>query len=226
LNRCDTPKDEKGNYDFESINALDLKLFNENLQDLMNGQEINLPRFNFKKGEREYSKEVIKLPEKGIIIIEGIHGLNEKLTATISRDRKFKIYISALTQLNLDDHNRIATTDVRLIRRIVRDYLSRGYGGEETLRMWESVRSGEEKNIFIFQEEANAMFNSTLAYELCVLKKYAILELNKIKKDSPVYSESLRLKSFLNFFEEVDAQYVPENSILREFIGGSCFYRY
>ncbi|WP_026883878.1 nucleoside kinase [Clostridium akagii] len=226
LNRDETPRDEKGNYDFESINALDLKLFNENLRDLMEGKEVLLPKFDFKNGAREWSSSKIKLPNKGIIIIEGIHGLNELLTQSIPKNKKFKIYISALTQLNLDKHNRISTTDVRMIRRLVRDYLSRGYGGEQTLRMWDSVRRGEEKNIFVFQEEADVMFNSTLVYELCILKKYAILELNKIEHDSDVYSESIRLKSFLNFFKEVDGKFVPENSILREFIGGSCFYKY
>lgn len=226
LNRDETPRDEKGNYDFESINALDLKLFNENLRDLMEGKEVLLPKFDFKNGAREWNSSKIKLPNKGIIIIEGIHGLNELLTQSIPKNKKFKIYISALTQLNLDNHNRISTTDVRMIRRLVRDYLSRGYGGEQTLKMWDSVRRGEEKNIFVFQEEADVMFNSTLVYELCILKKYAILELNKIEHDSDVYSESIRLKSFLNFFKEVDGKFVPENSILREFIGGSCFYKY
>lgn len=226
LNRSETPIDKKGNYDFESIHALDLKLFNENLSDLMEGKEVLLPKFDFKNGAREWSSSKIKLPSRGIIIIEGIHGLNELLTTSIPKSKKFKIYISALTQLNLDNHNKISTTDVRLIRRLVRDYLSRGYDGEQTLKMWDSVRRGEEKNIFVFQEEADVMFNSTLVYELCILKKCAILELNKIKPDSDVYSESLRLKSFLNFFKEVEAKCVPENSILREFIGGSCFYKY
>jgi uridine kinase len=226
LNRRETPRDEQGNYDFESINALDLKLFNENLRDLMEGKEVLLPNFDFKNGERGWSSSKVKLPNKGIIIIEGIHGLNELLTASIPKIKKFKIYISALTQLNLDNHNRISTTDVRIIRRLVRDNLSRGYAGEQTLKMWDSVRRGEEKNIFVFQEEADVMFNSTLVYELCILKKHAILELNKIKHDSDVYSESIRLKSFLNFFKEVEGKFVPENSILREFIGGSCFYKY
>jgi uridine kinase len=148
------------------------------------------------------------------------------LTSTVPAENKFKIYISALTQLNLDDHNRIATTDVRIIRRIVRDFLSRGYGGEQTLMMAPSIRRGEEKNIFVFQEEADVMFNSTLVYELCVLKKFALEELSKIKNDSPVYYDACKLKSFLNFFKEIDTALVPENSILREFIGGSCFYKY
>ena len=160
------------------------------------------------------------------MIVEGIHGLNDMLTNSIASKNKFKIYISALTQLNLDSHNRIATTDVRRIRRIVRDFLSRGYGGETTLTMWPSIRRGEEKNIFVFQEEADVMFNSTLVYELCVLKKYAIEELKKISKNSPVYYEAERLISFLNLFKDVDTNLVPSNSILREFIGGSIFYRY
>lgn len=226
VDREHTPRDENGEYDFESIYALDLKLFNEHLEALLKGEEVEIPTFNFKKGVREWNGEKIKLPENGILIVEGIHGLNEMLTSSIAKENKFKIYISALTQLNLDNHNRIATTDVRMIRRIVRDYLSRGYGAEQTLKMWPSIRRGEEKNIFVFQEEADVMFNSTLVYELCVLKKYALEELKKIGKDSPVYYEALRLKSFLNFFKELDMRYVPDNSILREFVGGSVFYKY
>lgn len=226
VDREKTPKDEKGEYDFESIYALDLKLFNEHLERLLKGEEIELPTFNFKLGRREWNGEKVKLPENGILIVEGIHGLNEMLTSSIAKENKFKIYISALTQLNLDDHNRIATTDVRIIRRLVRDFLSRGYGGEQTLKMWPSIRRGEEKNIFVYQEEADVMFNSTLVYELCVLKKYALEELKKITSCSPVYYEALRLRSFLNFFKEVDMKLVPENSILREFVGGSVFYKY
>jgi uridine kinase len=226
VDRESTPKDENGEYDFESIYALDLDLFNRNLEDLLNGEAVELPSFNFKTGTREWYGNKIKLPLNGILIIEGIHGLNEMLTSSIPKENKFKIYISALTQLNIDNHNRIATTDVRIIRRMVRDYLSRGYGAEATLKMWPSVRRGEEKNIFVFQEEADVMFNSALAYELCVLKKYALIELSKIEEDSPVYYEALRLKSLLNFFKELNTEVVPENSILREFIGGSCFYKY
>lgn len=226
VDREHTPKDENGEYDFESIYALDLDLFNEHLQELLKGNEVVLPTFNFKTGKREWGGERFRLPENGILIVEGIHGLNEILTSSIPKESKFKIYISALTQLNLDDHNRIATTDNRIIRRMVRDFLSRGYGGEQTLKMWPSVRRGEEKNIFVFQEEADAMFNSALIYELCVLKKYALEELKKITYDSPFYYEALRLRSFLNFFKEVDMTFVPENSILREFIGGSVFYKY
>lgn len=226
LDREFTPRDENGNYDFESIDALDLKLFNENLQGILKGEEVNIPIFNFKTGKREWGENKIKLPENGILIIEGIHGLNERLTSAIPYKNKFKIYISALTQLNLDNHNRIATTDVRMVRRIVRDSLSRGYGAESTIKMWPSIKKGEKKNIFIYQEEADAMFNSTLVYELCILKKYALRELLKIDAMSPVYYEAKRLISFLNFFVAVDRELVPENSILREFIGGSCFYKY
>ncbi|AVP62947.1 AAA family ATPase [Clostridium botulinum] len=226
VNREDTPKDENGEYDFESIDALDIDLFNENLKRILKGEAVEIPTFNFKKGKREYNGKKIKLPKNGILIVEGIHGLNPILTREINDKNKFKIYISALTQLNIDNHNRVSTTDVRIIRRLVRDYLSRGYGGEETLKMWPSIKRGEDRNIFVFQENADVMFNSTIVYELCILKKYALAELNKIDKDSTVYYDALKLKSFLNFFKEVDMSLVPDNSILREFIGGSCFYEY
>lgn len=226
VNREDSPKDENGDYDFESIYSIDLKLFNSNLKALLNGEEVETPSYNFKTGTREWHGEKIKLPSNGILIVEGIHGLNPLLTDEISNDKKYKVYISALTQLNLDNHNRISTTDVRKIRRIVRDYLSRGYGAEETLKMWPSIKKGEKKNIFVYQDEADDMFNSTLVYELSVLKPYALKELEKIKPSSSVYYEAVRLKSFLYFFKEVEFKYVLENSILREFIGGSCFYEY
>ena len=221
-----TPRDEHGEYDFESIYALDLELFNKDLELLLQGAETEIPSFNFKTGKREWHGNKIKIPENGVIIVEGIHGLNEALTSSIAMESKFKIYISPLTQLNLDDHNRISTTDVRMTRRIVRDYLSRGYGVEDTLKMWPSVKRGEEKNIFVFQEQADVMFNSNVVYELCVLKKFALTELNKIGPESPVYYEASRLRSFLNFFQEVDKELVPDNSIIREFTGGSCFYQY
>ncbi|MBC2581533.1 nucleoside kinase [Clostridium sp. DJ247] len=225
VDRKYTPKDQQGNYDFESIYALDLELFNKNLEHILKGEEVDIPTFNFKDGVREWKGQKIKLPKNGILIIEGIHGLNEMLTASIPLENKFKIYISALTQLNLDNHNRIETTDVRIVRRIVRDYLFRGYAAEETLKMWPSIRRGEEKNIFVFQENADVMFNSTLVYELCVLKQYALKELEKVDITSNVYCEALRLKSFLGFFKDIDKKLVPENSILREFVGGSCFYK-
>ncbi|MGL5086499.1 MAG: nucleoside kinase, partial [Clostridium sp.] len=209
VNRDMTPKDEDGQLDFESIYALDLKLFNEHLNLLLDGQEVEIPSYNFKIGEREWLGEKLKLPPNGILVIEGIHGLNPMLTSSIEDSNKFKIYISALTQLNLDNHNRIATTDIRRLRRIVRDFLSRGYGAEQTLMMWPSIKRGEQKNIFVYQEEADIMFNSTLVYELCVLKKYALQELEKIKPESPIYLEATRLKSFLGFFKEIDKKYVP-----------------
>ena len=226
VDREHTPKDENGEYDFESIYSLDLELFNSHLSSLLNGEEVEIPSFNFRTGAREWSGKNLKLPNNGIILIEGIHGLNPILTKSISDKQKFKIYISALTQLNLDNHNRIATTDIRRVRRIVRDYLSRGYGAEETLKMWPSIKRGDSKNIFVFQEEADVMFNSTLVYELCVLKKYALQELDKIKPESKVYLLATRLKAFLGFFKEIDKDLVPTNSILREFIGGSDFYKY
>lgn len=228
ISRDKTPIGEDGNPDFESIYALDLELFNENLEALMKGKEIELPSYNFITGKREWLGHKLKLPNKGVVIIEGIHGLNPQLTSTINESSKFKIYISALTQLNLDSHNRIPTTDVRKVRRMVRDFLSRGYGAKQTLEMWPSIKRGEEKNIFIYQEEADVMFNSTLVYELAVLKKYALEELNKIQPEdnAEVYYEASRLKKLLGFFDDIDKIKVPENSILREFIGGSCFYKY
>jgi len=226
LNREFTPRDEHGEYDFESIYALDLELFNKDLELLLQGKETEIPSFNFKTGKREWLGNKIKIPKNGVMIVEGIHGLNEILTSSIPKSSKFKIYISPLTQLNLDDHNRIATTDVRMARRIVRDYLSRGYGVEETLKMWPSIKRGEEKNIFVFQEQADVMFNSSSVYELCVLKKFALAELSKIGEESPVYFQASRLRSFLNFFKDVDKDLVPDNSIIREFTGGSCFYKY
>ena len=221
-----SPRDENGEYDFESIYSLDLETLNDHLEKLLEGEEVEIPTYNFMKGKREWLGHKVRLPQNGVLIVEGIHALNPILTAAIGEEFKYKVYISALTQLNLDNHNRIPTTDVRKIRRIVRDFLSRGYGGEETLKMWPSIKRGERKNIFIYQEEADEMFNSTLVYELCVLKPYALKELTKIEKDSPIYNEARRLISFLNFFKEIPMDKVPENSILREFIGGSCFYKY
>lgn len=226
INRIHTPLDEEGKPDFESINALDLELFNKNLYDILEGEEVEIPSYNFKIGEREWLGNKIKLPDNGVLVIEGIHGLNPKLTEKIPSKNKFKVYISALTQLNLDNHNRIPTTDVRKIRRIVRDSLSRGYGAEQTLEMWSSIKRGEEKNIFVYQEEADVMFNSTLVYELAALKEYALRELEKVDKNSSVYYEAKRIINTLKFFVEVKPERVPENSILREFIGGSCFYKY
>jgi len=226
LDRIDTPKDKNGNYDYESINALDLKLLNRDLQKLMNEEKVDLPIYNFKTGEKKWNDYKVKLPKNGVLIIEGIHGLNPNLISGELNSNVFKIYISALTQLNIDNHNRISTTDVRKVRRIVRDSLSRGYGAEETLRMWESIKIGEKNNIFVYQEEADVAFNSTLVYELGVLKPHALKELNKITEESPVYCEAIRLKAFLSFFKKIDIEEVPKNSLLREFIGGSAFYEY
>ncbi|GFZ34377.1 threonyl-tRNA synthetase/uridine kinase [Clostridium zeae] len=226
IDRDKTPLDEEGKPDFESIYALDLELFNKQLNLLLKGENVTIPSYNFKTGTRDEEGHDMQLPQNGVLIIEGIHGLNDILTSTIPDHNKFKIYISALTQLNVDNHNRIATADVRKIRRIVRDFLSRGYGGDETLKMWPSIKRGEEKNIFVYQEQADVMFNSTLVYELSVLKNCAIEELSKIHQDSEVYNEAERLIDFLKLFEAIDSDMVPENSILREFIGGSCFYKY
>lgn len=226
LDREDTPKDENGEYDFESINALDLELFNNDLSKILKGEEISVPTYNFKEGKKEWKGKKVKLPPGGIVILEGIHGLNPMLTSCVEDSMKFKVYISALTQLNIDYHNRISTTDVRKIRRIVRDNLSRGYGAEETLLMWPKIKAGEVKNIFPYQENADVMFNSMLVYELSILKKYALVELLKIKEDSSVYNEAKRLISFLELFKDIDENYVLENSIIREFIGGSIFYEY
>ena len=226
VNREDTPRDENGEYDFESIKSIDVKFFKDQMKELFEGKEVEIPIFNFLTGYREKSGSKVKMPKNGILIIEGIHGLNPILTSSLDENNIFKIYISALTQLNLDNHNRISTADVRRVRRIVRDSLSRGKNAEETLLMWPSIKKGDEKNIFVYQEEADVMFNSTLVYELCVLKKKALEELDKVGADSSVYDEVKRLKAFLGFFDEIDKGLVPENSILREFIGGSIFYKY
>lgn len=227
IGRANVPVDENGQKDFETIEALDLKLLNQNLRDLIAGKEVEIPEYNFLTGEREEIGTKMKVPEKnGIIIIEGIHGLNERLTSEIPRENKFKIYISCLTQLNIDKHNRISTSDVREIRRLVRDSLSREEKGEGTLAMWASVRRGEEKHIFPYQEEADTLFNSNLVYELGVLKSYALRELIKISPSSPYYEEAKRLMRFLYCFVDIKADLVPDDSILKEFIGGSIFYKY
>ncbi|WP_297521687.1 nucleoside kinase [uncultured Clostridium sp.] len=226
VSRDKTPVDEEGKPDFECLEALDLKLFNKHLNELLLGKEIEVPCFNFKTGVREWCGNKVSLDGDRVLIVEGIHGLNDRLTSEIDDKYKFKVYISALTQLNLDSHNKISTTDVRKVRRIVRDSLSRGYDAQKTLSMWPSIKRGEEKNIFIFQEEADVMFNSTLVYELSVLKALALKELSRVSEDSEVYYEAKRLKTFLNFFEDIDFDRVPSNSLLREFIGGSCFYKY
>jgi uridine kinase len=225
VNRESTPRDETGEYDFESIYALDLGLLNEHINKLLAGEEIELPTFNFLTGQREYSGKKLKLTDDMILIAEGIHGLNETLTRDIKPENKFKIYVSALTQLNIDNHNRIPTTDVRILRRIVRDYRTRGKDAEVTLLGWPSVRRGEDKNIFPFQGEGDVMFNSTLVYELGAIKKYAEPLLEQINRSSRAYSEAARLLRFLKYFLPVEVDEIPNNSIIREFIGGSCFYK-
>lgn len=224
VNRENTPVDENGDYDFESIKAVNVELFNENLTDLLAGKKVDMPTFNFKTGQREYNGRTLQISDDQPIIIEGIHGLNEILTSKIEKKDKFKIYISALTQLNIDDHNRVPTTDTRLIRRIVRDSKYRGHSAETTISLWPSVRRGEEKNIFPYQEGADIMFNSALVYELSILKKHAEPLLNAISEDQPGYSEAKRLLKFLSYFTSIDNDdYVPHTSILKEFIGGSVF---
>jgi len=219
-----TPKDENGEYDFETIEALDLELFNEQLLGLMACEEVNVPVYNFKLGRREYTREPVRLTEDHIIIIEGIHGLNDRISKDIPQVNKFKIYISALTQLNIDKHNRISTSDLRLIRRMVRDNTHRGNNSLKTMELWDNVVRGTEKYIFPYQENADAIFNSALVYELCVLKKYAEPLLWEIGTDSVFYPERQRLLKFLSYFKPIDYEgAIPSTSILREFIGGSCF---
>lgn len=222
VDREDTPLDEFGNFDFESIYAIDLELFNSDLEKLLKGEEIKLPKFNFKTGKREFSGKTLKIEKDQPIILEGIHALNPMLTQSIDDKDKFKIYISVLTQINLDNHNRIPTTDLRLIRRIVRDYNFRGYSAEKTILNWWSVRRGEDKNIFPYQEEADIMFNSACLYELAVLKKYAKPLLEQIADDNEAFIESNRILKFLQYFVELDDELdIPPTSIIREFIGGS-----
>ena len=223
VEREDNPKDENGNYDFECIEALDLKLFNSQLVDLLAGKEVKLPTFNFTTGKKEYRGNTLKLKEDEILVIEGIHCMNDRLTSLIPKENKFKVYISDLTVLNIDYYNRISTTDTRLIRRIVRDYKFRNYTAEHTLKTWYSVNRGEQKNIFPYQEEADCMFNSSIVYELAVLKEYAMPLLEEIPQSSREYSEARRLITLLKYFESVPSENIPNNSLLREFIGGSIF---
>ena len=222
--REETPKDSDGNYDFESLGAIDVTLLNETLLQLFDGREVHPPIFDFRTGSRTLSDQTIALPEQGILILEGIHGLNDQLTPRIPKRSKFKIYVSALTQLNLDDHNRIPTTDNRLIRRMVRDYQFRGHSALDTLHMWPSVRRGENRNIFPFQDSADIAFNSALDYELGVLRNYAWPLLTMVKPHHDVYHEAVRLLGFLNNFVGIPERNVPEDSILREFIGESGFH--
>ncbi len=223
VERENTPKDENGEYDFETIEALDLELFNDHLTKLITGYEIDVPTFDFKDGTKLYNGEKMNLNDDEILIIEGIHSLNDRLTENIPKENKFKIYISDLTVLNIDYYNRISTTDTRLIRRIVRDNNFRSYSALDTLKRWESVNNGENKNIFPYQEEADVMFNSSLVYELAVLAKYAKPLLDEINNQVPEYSEAKRLSTLLEYFDPIDEKAIPNNSILREFIGDSIF---
>jgi uridine kinase len=225
VDREKTPKDEQGQYDFEALEALDLELFNRHLLALMRGEPVRLPHFNFKSGQREEG-EVVQLGPDHVIIIEGIHGLNPKLVLSVPRKRTFRLFISALTQLNIDRHNRVPTTDTRLVRRIVRDAIYRGYSAEETLNRWESVRRGEKRHIFPYQEHADMMLNSALAYELAVLKPLAEPLLLQVEPSSPRRVEAKRLLAFLQWFEPCGPDLIPDNSILREFIGGSILRDY
>lgn len=223
VNREDTPKDERGNYDYECLEAIDRKQFNEDLKDLLEGKEVEIPNFDFIMGRRNYNGHRIKMADEDILVVEGIHCLNPELTENLPDKNKFKIYISALTQINVDEHNRIPTTDGRLIRRMVRDARVRGTSAQKTIAMWYSVRRGEEKNIFPYQEEADVMFNSALIYELAVLKQYVEPLLFRIPVDTPEYPEAKRLLKFLDYFIGIGADNIPANSLLREFIGGGCF---
>ena len=224
VEREDNPKDENGNYDFECLEAVDVELFNSQMKQLLEGKEVAIPRFNFVNGHKEYDGTTMKLGANDVLVIEGIHCLNPKLTRQLADENKFKIYISALTQLNIDEHNRIPSTDGRFLRRIVRDARTRGSSAQRTIGMWESVRRGEEKNIFPYQEEADVMFNSALVYELAVLKPYVERLLFAIDKSCPEYLEAKRLLKFLDYFVGIGSENIPMNSLLREFVGGGCFH--
>ena len=223
VNRADTPLDEDGNYNFECIEAIDIEQFNKDMAGLLRGETVEIPSFNFKTGQREYKGNYLTIGKDDILVVEGIHCLNDKLSYSLPTESKFKIYISALTQINIDEHNRIATTDGRLIRRIIRDSRTRGTKAKDTIKMWPSVRRGENENIFPYQGEADVMFNSALIYELAVLKPYIEPVLFEIEKDCPEYSEAKRLLKFLDYVVGVGSNEIPKNSILREFVGGSCF---
>ena len=223
MDRDKCPRDENGEFDFECLEAIDVEKFNEDMTALLNGEEILMPSFNFKTGRREYRGKKLKLGDNDILVIEGIHGLNDKLSYTLPAESKFRIYISALTQLNIDEHNPLPTTDGRLLRRIVRDARTRGTSAQETLAMWASVRRGEEKYIFPFQDSADVMFNSALVYEMAVLKVYAEPLLFQIPRDSAEYLEAKRLLKLLDYFLPLPTEGIAQNSLVREFVGGSCF---
>lgn len=223
VEREDTPRDENGEYDFECIEAIDLELFNDHLEKLLNGEEVEMPEFDFHVGTKKYNGKKLKLEKDEVLVIEGIHCLNDKLTSKIPKEQKYKIYISALTVLNMDRYNRISTTDTRLVRRIVRDHQFRGYTAKHTIRTWHMVNRGEEKNIFPFQEQADSIFNTSLIYELGALKGIAMPLLEEIKKEEPEYCEARRLINMLKYFKTIPIEDVPTNSLLREFLGGGDF---
>lgn len=223
LDRELSPRDENGNYNFETIASLDVDLLTKHINQLLNGEEIDVPSYNFITGKREYHGHKLKIGEKDVLVMEGIHGLNGTLTDEIPEDAKYRIYVSALNQINLDEHNRIPSSDGRLLRRIVRDAMTRGNDARETISRWDSVRKGEEDNIFPYQEEADVMFNSAQVYEIAVLKQYAEPLLFAVPKDCPEYQEAKRLLKFLEYFLNIPSEAIPKTSLLREFIGGSCF---
>ncbi len=223
VNREDTPRDEQGDYDYESLYALDLPFFNVQLQTLLDGGEVELPRFNFTTGRREFKGERLRIEENMVLILEGIHALNPELTSHIAEESKYRVYVSALTTILLDNHNYIPTTDNRLLRRIIRDYKYRNYSAEETISRWPSVRRGEDKWIFPYQENADAMFNSAMLFELAVLKDHALPILNRVPQNCPEYSEAYRLRRFLQYIVSVHDKDLPPTSLLREFLGGSSF---
>ena len=223
LDRELSPRDENGNYNFETIASLDVDLLTKHINQLLDGEEIDVPSYNFITGKREYHGHKLEIGEKDVLVMEGIHGLNGTLTNEIPEDAKYRIYVSALNQINLDEHNRIPSSDGRLLRRIVRDAMTRGNDARETISRWDSVRKGEEDNIFPYQEEADVMFNSAQVYEIAVLKQYAEPLLFAVPKDCPEYQEAKRLLKFLEYFLNIPSEAIPKTSLLREFIGGSCF---
>ena len=223
LDRELSPRDENGNYNFETIASLDVDLLTKHINQLLDGEEIDVPSYNFISGKREYHGHKLKIGEKDVLVMEGIHGLNGTLTNEIPEDAKYRIYVSALNQINLDEHNRIPSSDGRLLRRIVRDAMTRGNDARETISRWDSVRKGEEDNIFPYQEEADVMFNSAQIYEIAVLKQYAEPLLFAVPRDCPEYQEAKRLLKFLEYFLNIPSEAIPKTSLLREFIGGSCF---
>ena len=222
-NRSETPRDQNGQYDFECLEAMDIEQFNADMTRLLNGETVEIPQFNFKKGVREYNGDFLTLGDQDVLVIEGIHCLNDQFSYSLPKESKYKIYISCLTTLNIDDHNRIPTTDARLLRRIERDARTRGYSARATIKMWPSVRKGEENNIFPYQDSADVIFNSALVYEIALLKPYVEPLLFGVPRDCEEYVEAKRLLKFLNYFLPLPADDVPKTSLMREFIGGGCY---